>query len=117
MSSYKHEHLTVIEAVSIGLVEYESEKDAGKNDSIRADQALKFCPECKKIWELEYGQKKHRQFSYSHIPKIGKGECQCPECRFVAGEKFYVAWPNGSETRMPINSLDCRIDLGKKINN
>lgn len=102
----KRDGMNLIEAISDGIRFYETKKDSHKNDGIFADQNLKICESCGLVWELEYECGRHRQISYSHIPKIGKGKCKCPKCRVDDREKTYVAWYSGKSTVCLISRFD-----------
>lgn len=101
----KRDGMNVIEAIVDGVRFYDTKKDSGKNDAVFADRNLKLCEGCGRIWELEYECGRHRQLSYSHIPKIGKGKCKCPKCRANDGEKAYLAWDRGKSTEFPLSHL------------
>ena len=106
----RREGMTIIEAICDGLdLNAPFVSDSFKNDAKNTDQNLKYCFSCKLIWELEFNGGKHRQLSYSHIPKIGKGKCKCPQCRVNDREETYVAWYCGVSTVLPISKFDTGI--------
>ena len=109
-NSRKREGMTILEAIHDGMdMDFEPKKDSWKNDSKFADLNLKHCTSCKLVWELEYECGKHRQLSYSHIPKVGKGECKCPQCRLNDREKTYVAWYRGESSVILMSRFDSGI--------
>ena len=50
-----------------------------KWDAKRADEILKLCPSCKRVWE-ECRKDKVRYEYYPVFPKLGKGRKTCPTC-------------------------------------
>jgi len=46
-----------------------------------ADKVLKYCPACKIVWEKYQYKGKTNFYFYDNIPKYGKSDEKCPNCK------------------------------------
>lgn len=69
------------------LKELSSDANNWKNDSKKADKAVKYCNGCKKCWEFwteQRGPKRGRTkmlYIYADFPAYGKEKVLCPMCK------------------------------------
>jgi hypothetical protein len=97
--SHFKDHLSVMEAISLGYRQQEIEPVRGtKNWSEFVDTTVCYCPSCDSCFEIEKIATKWRQLTYEDFPTIGKTRKRCALCRYSDGEKTFMTKPGKSKS-------------------